>query len=248
MEDASQNGARRSDMNIYVAASLFALLILVYWVISELFTIIFRFFGLPEEKARFQVTSLITGTGFTTRESEMILTTKQRRRLARMTMLFGYVFNISVVSAFINVVMSLKTAQVGSFFLGVAIPMTAVAIVIILLRIRPIKVKVDNVLQKMVGSIMKTNSENTVLLIDHIGKGTIAQVTIRIMPEEFIDIPLRKTGLKEKKNILVMLVEHKDSKVEAPNANTVFVAGDKLTVFGDYKTICRVFHAHESFA
>ena len=235
-------------MNIYVAASLFALLILVYWVISELFTIIFRFFGLPEEKARFQVTSLITGTGFTTHESEMILTTKQRRRLARMTMLFGYVFNISVVSAFINVVMSLKTAQVGSFFLGVAIPMTAVAIVIILLRIRPIKVKVDNVLQKMVGSIMKTNSENTVLLIDHIGKGTIAQVTIRIMPEEFIDIPLRKTGLKEKKNILVMLVEHKDSKVEAPNANTVFVAGDKLTVFGDYKTICRVFHAHESFA
>ena len=248
MEDASQNGARRSDMNIYVAASLFALLILVYWVISELFTIIFRFFGLPEEKARFQVTSLITGTGFTTRESEMILTTKQRRRLARMTMLFGYVFNISVVSSFINVVMSLKTAQIGSFFLGVAIPMTAVAIVIILLRIRPIKVKVDNVLQKMVGSIMKTNSENTVLLIDHIGKGTIAQVTIRIMPEEFIDIPLRKTGLKEKKNILVMLVEHKDSKVEAPNANTVFVAGDKLTVFGDYKTICRVFHAHESFA
>lgn len=248
MEDASQNGARRSDMNIYVAASLFALLILVYWVISELFTIIFRFFGLPEEKARFQVTSLITGTGFTTRESEMILTTKQRRRLARMTMLFGYVFNISVVSAFINVVMSLKTTQIGSFFLGAAIPMTAVAIVIILLRIRPIKVKVDNVLQKMVGSIMKTNSENTVLLIDHIGKGTIAQVTIRIMPEEFIDIPLRKTGLKEKKNILVMLVEHKDSKVEAPNANTVFVAGDKLTVFGDYKTICRVFHAHESFA
>lgn len=248
MEDASQNVARRSDMNIYVAASLFALLILVYWVISELFTIIFRFFGLPEEKARFQVTSLITGTGFTTRESEMILTTKQRRRLARMTMLFGYVFNISVVSAFINVVMSLKTTQIGSFFLGVAIPMTAVAIVIILLRIRPIKVKVDNVLQKMVGSIMKTNSENTVLLIDHIGKGTIAQVTIRIMPEEFIDIPLRKTGLKEKKNILVMLVEHKDSKVEAPNANTVFVAGDKLTVFGDYKTICRVFHAHESFA
>ena len=68
------------------------------------------------------------------------------------------------------------------------------------------------------------------------------------MPEEFIDIPLRKTGLKENKNILVMLVEHKDSKVEAPNANTVFVAGDKLTVFGDYKTICRVFHAHESFA
>ena len=38
-----------SVMNIYVAASLFALLLLVYWEISVLFTILFRFVGLPEE-------------------------------------------------------------------------------------------------------------------------------------------------------------------------------------------------------
>ncbi len=60
-------------MNIYIAASLFSLIILLYWVISELFTMLFRLIGLPEEKARFQVTSLLTGCGFTTRESEMIL-------------------------------------------------------------------------------------------------------------------------------------------------------------------------------
>ena len=235
-------------MNIYVAASLFALLILVYWVISEIFTIVFRFFGLPEEKARFQVTSLLTGTGFTTRESEMLLSTKQRRRLARMTMLFGYVFNISVVSAFINVVMSLKTAQVSSFFIGIAIPMASAALVIILLRIRPIKAWIDQKIQKLIGSMIKSDSTNSIMLIDHIGKGTIAQVTIKTMPSEFVDMPLYLTGLKESKNILVMLVEHKDSKIEAPTAKTVFTEGDKLTVFGDYKTICRVFHAKESFA
>ena len=63
-------------MNIYLAFSLFALIILVYWVISELFAMLFRFTGLPDEKARFQVISLLTGTGFTTRESEMILSTR----------------------------------------------------------------------------------------------------------------------------------------------------------------------------
>ena len=31
-------------------------------------------------------------------------------------------------------------------------------------------------------------------------------------------------------------------------ANTVFAAGDKLTVFGRYEEICRVFHARERFA
>ena len=44
-------------MNIYTAFSLFSLIILLYWVITELFTIFFRFTGLPDERARFQVIS-----------------------------------------------------------------------------------------------------------------------------------------------------------------------------------------------
>ena len=84
-------------MNIYVSIALFILIIMLYMVISELFTILFRFTGLPDEKARFQVLSLLTGCGFTTRESEMVLSTRSRRRLARIMMLFGYVFNITIV-------------------------------------------------------------------------------------------------------------------------------------------------------
>ena len=113
-------------MNIYAAFSLFSLIILLYWVITELFTIIFRFTGLPDEKARFQVISLLTGCGFTTRESEMILSSRRRRRLARITMLFGYVFNITIVSAFINVFLSLKVAQVEDYMLVVLIPLAVI--------------------------------------------------------------------------------------------------------------------------
>lgn len=77
-------------MNIYPAMLLFSFVILLYWVIAELFTFFFRLTGLPAERARFQVVSLLTGTGFTTRESEIVLTSRMRRRLARVTMLFGY--------------------------------------------------------------------------------------------------------------------------------------------------------------
>lgn len=55
-------------MDITLALLLFSLIILLYWVITELFTFFFRLTGLPAEKARFQVISLLTGTGFTTRE------------------------------------------------------------------------------------------------------------------------------------------------------------------------------------
>ena len=101
-------------MNIYPAMLLFSFVILLYWVIAELFTFFFRLTGLPAERARFQVVSLLTGTGFTTRESEIVLTSRLRRRLARVTMLFGYVFNITIVSAFINVFLTMKAVQAGS--------------------------------------------------------------------------------------------------------------------------------------
>ena len=72
-------------MNIYLALTLFSFMILMYWIVSELFTMLFRFTGLPDEKARFQVISLLTGCGFTTRESELIISTRSRRRLARLS-------------------------------------------------------------------------------------------------------------------------------------------------------------------
>ena len=42
-------------MNIYLAFTLFALIILIYWIISEVFAMLFRFTGMPDEKARLQV-------------------------------------------------------------------------------------------------------------------------------------------------------------------------------------------------
>ncbi len=90
-------------MSIYMAITLFSFIILLYWIITEAFTLLFRMTGLPDERARFQVTSLLTGCGYTTKESEMFLSSRSRRRLVRMTMLFGYVFNITVVTALINV-------------------------------------------------------------------------------------------------------------------------------------------------
>ena len=233
-------------MNIYSALSLFSLIILIYWVITELFTILFRFTGLPDERARFQVISLLTGCGFTTKESEMILSNKRRRRLARITMLFGYVFNITIVSAFINVFLSLKVAQVGSFFAGILIPIAAVAIIFIFMRVRAWG---DRCLQRFVDRyFVREETFNSVLLLDYFGSDSIAQITLKHIPEEYRGLSLAETGLRANTGILVMLVEHPSKKAEAARADTIFEVGDTLTVFGNYTTICKAFHARERFA
>ena len=195
-------------MDITLALLLFSFIILLYWVITEVFTFIFRLTGLPAEKARFQVISLLTGCGFTTRESEMILSSRRRRRLARITMLFGYVFNVTIVSAFINVFLSMKLVQVGYEFLSLLIPLAAVAVIFIFMRVPKIHAWGDNLLRSTADRIFDR------------------QETFNA----------------------VMLVERNGGKPEARQADTVFEPGDKLTVFGDYQTICKTFHAREHFA
>ena len=235
-------------MNIYVAFALFSFIILLYWVITELFAIFFRFTGLPEEKARFQVISLLTGCGFTTRESELFLSSRSRRRLARVTMLFGYVFNITIVSAFINVFLSMKLSQVESYVPVVLIPLGAVAIIFIFMRVPAVRSWGDRFLQHFADRLLSKDGGNSVMPLDYIGDGAIAQITLHYVPEEYQGIPLSETGLRAETGILVMLVEAAGQKAEAAGPDTVFRVGDKLTVFGDYATICRTFHAHERFA
>jgi hypothetical protein len=235
-------------MNIYLAFSLFALVILVYWVISELFAILFRFTGLPDEKARFQVISLLTGCGFTTHESELLLTTKSRRRLARITMLFGYVFNITIVSAFINVFFSLKISELAADLLSSLIPILVILFIVGFMRFPKIRAWGDQFIEKLAGRIIHKDIANSIWIMDYIGQESIAQVTLNQVPEELQNKPLSQTGLKADYNILVMLVEPPSSKAVPATANTVFQPGDKLTVFGDYATISRVFHAKERFS
>lgn len=235
-------------MNIYAAASLFAILILLYWIITEVFTVLFRLIGLPEEKARFQVVSILTGTGFTTRESEVMLSTRQRRRLARVTMLFGYVFNISIVSAFINLFVSVGETQLGHFVLSMLIPIFAAAAVLLLIRYHRVRLWLDRLIERIANRYSNGQSSNSVTVVDQMGNQTIARVTLHKVPDFLAEKPLAKTGLRAAHNLIVLMVEREDGTHENPVAKTVFRDGDRVTVFGDFKEILIVFEAKERFS
>ena len=85
------------------------------------------------------------------------------------------------------------------------------------------------------------------LPVDYIGEDSIAVVTLRQVPEEYRDLPLSQTGLKSESSLLVMLIEHPGEKAAPAAADSVLRPGDKLTVFGSYETIQKVFQARERF-
>ena len=143
-------------MTLFLASLLFSVIVLIYWIILELFTMMFRITGLPDDKARFQVLSILTGAGFTTRESESLISSRMRRRLAQVTMLFGYVFNVTIVSALVNIFFSIKSTQVDNIFVGIVIPLLIAALVIMLIRTRFVRKRIDRSLSR----ILPTESEH----------------------------------------------------------------------------------------
>ncbi len=234
-------------MNIYVSVTLFILIVLLYWIISELFTIMFRFTGLPVEKARFQVLSLLTGCGFTTRESEIILSTRHRRTLARRIMLFGYVFNITIVSALINLFLSMSRWQVKHYVLSLLMPLSVIAVLIVVVRLPAVRGCINTFLEKLAEKFLPRDSVNNVMILDYIGQDSIALVSLKEVPEELEGRTLSEIGMRARENILVMLLERGNNKAVPAGPDTVFLPGDKLTVFGSYKSICRVFQVSEVF-
>ena len=235
-------------MNLYVSLILFSVIVLIYWIISEMFTILFRFTGLPDERARFQVISLLTGCGFTTRESEMVMATKRRRRLAGVTMLFGYVFNITVISALINVFFSLKLAQEERFLVGLIIPLAAVAVIFVFMRVPAVRAWGDKKLEQLADRVIRHDASNTVTILDYIGHDSIILVSLKTVPESLREKTLAQMELRAQQNILVMLIQKVGKQPAVADGFTVFEKGDKITVFGEYKTICDTFNAKENFS
>ena len=234
-------------MSISHAIMLFIIIILTYWSICEVFTVLFRFTGLPYDKARFQVLSLLTGTGFTTRESEGLVSIRPRRRLAQITMLFGYVFNISIISTFINIFVSVKKGQIENLFKEILIPLGIIIVLLLILRTKAVHTRMDQLIEKMAGRIMNKDAANTILLVDYISQDSIAKVKLKEVPEEFKGKTLAELDLRANYDVLVMLVERADRTVVPADGNTVFCEGDKLTLFGNYKVIMNMFHATEWF-
>ena len=232
-------------MDIFGAGMLFALLILIYMGNAEVFTVLFRFTGLPDEKARFQVISLLTGSGFTTRESEMVVSTRKRRKLARITMLFGYVFNITIVSAFVNVFLSLKQAELASIFWGLPAPAAFFAVIMLLRKNKKIHAWENREIERLAGRLSGRGADNSLLLLDYIGANAMVTVTISVLPEELAGVPLAETGLKADHGILVMLLARGGGEPESVTADTVFQSGARITVLGPLDTVRSVFHAAE---
>ena len=139
------------------AALTIAVLLAISVSVVRVAGVAMRLTGLPETVARFQCLSALTGTGFTTHESEMIVNYPIRRRILVALMIIGNLGLVSVAGTFIVALVDAgqgASAIVWQVFTIIA----AMAVVFIMTTFK----RLDRVMCDAVGALlMKTTSLGT---------------------------------------------------------------------------------------
>lgn len=210
----------------------FVIFTVLFFIVVEILTVLFRMTGLSGEKARFQVMSLLTGTGFTTRESELIVKHPTRRTLAQIVMILGYLGSATFISFIINIITSnFKIKDL------VAIGFVFVA-VMALLKNPWLLSKFDAVIEKI---ILKNNwvkiSRTKVYQLLNKNKGYGIYHVVIERDSFLIDKTLLTSGLKEKYNIIVLNIDKGDTLINLPDANYRLEQGDNMLIYGKSESI-----------
>jgi len=83
-----------------MTGALFIIVLVVSFIIVRIGAIAFQLTGLEWSLAKFQALSCFTGTGFTTREAELITSNAQRRRIASVLMVLGNAGLVILIATF----------------------------------------------------------------------------------------------------------------------------------------------------
>ncbi len=200
----------------------------------------FRLTGMSEDKARFQVISLLTNSGFTTSESELILKSKKRRSLAKIIMIFGYTFTATIVSGIISMIVAYNLKD-NSFSLVEVFVLIALLITFYFVRkFFLVKFIFNKLSEKIYRYFIAKENINSVMVIENFGTNVIAQVFLNEVPLELSNKTLAEMDIKNKYNLLILTITLSDNKPSEVTAKTIFQKDTTVTVMGKKKDIKKI--------
>ena len=107
-------------------AALFIIVLFVSFIIVRIGAIAFQLTGLEWSIAKFQSLSCFTATGFTTKEAELITSSRQRRKIASFLIVLGHAGLVTMVATLANSLRAQQIIETGLskpfFFLDLQLP------------------------------------------------------------------------------------------------------------------------------
>ena len=228
-------------MSLILSLSLIIGFVLFYILMIQIFTVLFRLTGLTREKAHFQVISLLTNSGYTTNETELITNNKTRRKIAKFAMISGTIFNVVIASLVINTLLSVRVENSKEVLTTMGILIISFILFLLFLRLPFVKRLIEQLIEKIIARIRKRKmKENIITVVDSYGKKGIVEVYLVELPEGMEGKPLEQTFLRSRYNINLLTIRRHDKSINVKK-ETILQKGDRLVLFGKVSTIKELF-------
>jgi hypothetical protein len=229
---------------------LFIIVLTVSFIIVRIGAIAFQLTGLEWSLAKFQSLSCFTGTGFTTKEAELITGNRQRRQIASVLMVLGnagLVIMIASLAASFNPTIEAVITKLSKSFLPFTIsPWAAIFInsLVIILMVYGIyrlfkNPKFSNKLTTFLkGKITKRQHLKPVTFEElAVATGGYGVSRIEIHSDSpIIDKALSESDLR-KNDITILAIIRNEQTMPNPSANTKIRQNDELIAFGKLENI-----------
>ncbi|SHJ72256.1 TrkA-C domain-containing protein [Clostridium cavendishii DSM 21758] len=214
----------------------FLLAIMIFLIIIEVITVLFKLTGLTEEKARFQVISLLTGVGFTTKESELITQHDTRRHLAQAVMLLGYVGLVTGISFFVDFIKS------SISFENVIVVVICVILLFLIFKNKAFISWFDDIVEDLIVKKRKGfKSSNKLYKLVTRAKGYGIFNVFIDESSPLIGVRLRDSNLKPHK-IIILNIDKGNDFIGFANSQYIIESGDNILLYGKISEIARVFN------
>jgi hypothetical protein len=227
-----------------VTWALFILILVVSFVVVRIGAIAFQLTGLDWSLAKFQALSCFTGTGFTTREAELITGNAQRRRIASVLMVLGNAGLVLMIATFAQSVQadehiwtSLSKRLLPFEIPTELIPWVNISLIIvtgyIVYRVFANPHFSDHLTRYLRKKIIKKELFKRVtveeLLLTTGGYGVCRVAVLGGSP--VLDKTLAESGLRSY-DITVLAIIREGITLPNPSAQTKILRGDELVCFG----------------
>ena len=202
--------------------------------------------GVSNTRARFQVISLLTNCGFTTTESEIIVSSRKRRKIAITIMLFGNIFNVTIVSLLVNMLISFSKNKVFNVFHSSLYLLSFLAFITIIKKIPYFRVTFDNIVKRTAAKVIFSKKANPMLIFDNFHGFVIAEIKIVNVPEKINNRTLMESKISKDYGIRVLNIKRDDLLMGDISKDEVIIKNDRVMVYGLLANIIVVFEEKPS--
>lgn len=212
---------------ISIAVTIFIIVLLT--AIMEIAATALKLTGINIHIARFQALSALTGTGFTTRETESIMKHRQRRIIVMILMIVGPLGFLTILG---SVLVSIKEEV---FLYELIAILTVIFIILRIFKSKFIGSLFHRLVERQIKKrrlFRKVVLEEVLTLDENLG---VCEFEVRenskVAGKKLIDTNFKNEGF------MILAIERKDGVLSVPRGSDTIQKGDKLVIFGSIKNM-----------